>query len=704
MPIDSYSLCPGGTGKKVKFCCPDAVSELNDLDRMIHGEQHLAALRQIESLEKKGPPRACLLAWKIQLLRTLKRDDEADATIALFLEHYSDNPIALAESAIQSALTGDGRAAVEKLQQALAVSQQQVSQQFYAALGIVAEALLASGDIPAARSLLQLQLAAYSEDKSAMEALTELARSPMIPLQLKVDPPWKECPADASWKARFEEAMAPLGRALWSQAADRLTALTNEVPDSPAIWHNLAVLRGWMADRAGAVEAWRKLASLDIPLEEAVEAQATAMLLSDDPLGDRVDATQTTFTIQDADHLAGLLSTWQHAVQIPSEMTALGEDDVPPKAHFQLTDKPLPASAEGMTLDDIPRLLGHVFLYGRQTDRDARLVLFTSSPGERDRAIGLLREIAGEQLAAEPEVEVIGDDSATATLFRRPWRLPDDTSRTQLVSLFKADLRRSLMERWPALPLGCLDGQTPTQAAEEPESHIKILAAILVLRGMILARGRQFDLNELRAKLGLPILEPIDPEQISPDTVPLLRLHRLIVEKLSDEALREAFHRAAVFSETEATQKLGRAMVNRPSIENNERRAALEMLVRTEDDLDQALEDINQGRRLAEEAGQSCAAWDLMELEFRIARGDGEDVVRLIEHLHGDHAQEPGVAQALTRLLIETGILRPDGTPAAVPSMSEAPTAEPASSGLWTPDGDSGSSERPKLWTPDMDG
>ena len=23
MPIDAYSVCPGGTGKKIKFCCPD---------------------------------------------------------------------------------------------------------------------------------------------------------------------------------------------------------------------------------------------------------------------------------------------------------------------------------------------------------------------------------------------------------------------------------------------------------------------------------------------------------------------------------------------------------------------------------------------------------------------------------------------------------------------------------------------------------
>ena len=28
MPIDPYSPCPGGTGKKIKFCCSELVGDL----------------------------------------------------------------------------------------------------------------------------------------------------------------------------------------------------------------------------------------------------------------------------------------------------------------------------------------------------------------------------------------------------------------------------------------------------------------------------------------------------------------------------------------------------------------------------------------------------------------------------------------------------------------------------------------------------
>ena len=39
MPIDAYSLCPGGTGKKIKFCCPDFLGELQQIDKMLEGKQ-----------------------------------------------------------------------------------------------------------------------------------------------------------------------------------------------------------------------------------------------------------------------------------------------------------------------------------------------------------------------------------------------------------------------------------------------------------------------------------------------------------------------------------------------------------------------------------------------------------------------------------------------------------------------------------------
>ena len=53
MPIDPYTVCPGGTGKKVKFCCPDLVQELDKVQRMLEGELPTACLDYLRKMDEK---------------------------------------------------------------------------------------------------------------------------------------------------------------------------------------------------------------------------------------------------------------------------------------------------------------------------------------------------------------------------------------------------------------------------------------------------------------------------------------------------------------------------------------------------------------------------------------------------------------------------------------------------------------------------
>src|ERR1043165_6975686 len=100
MPIDPYSPCPGGTGKKVKFCCSDLVGELDKVQRMLEGEQPRACLDYIRKLDEKYPGRACLQSIRVSLENAVGDHAEAEQTIATFLGKYPDNPVALAEKAL----------------------------------------------------------------------------------------------------------------------------------------------------------------------------------------------------------------------------------------------------------------------------------------------------------------------------------------------------------------------------------------------------------------------------------------------------------------------------------------------------------------------------------------------------------------------------------------------------------------------------
>ena len=189
-------------------------------------------------------------------------------------------------------------------------------------------------------------------------------------------------------------------------------------------------------------------------------------------------------------------------------------------------------------------------------------------------------------------------------------------------------------------------------------------------------------------------------------TLPLVRLARVEAEKLSDDDLVLAFHRAALYHAWDAARKFARAVIDRPVFARRpERMEAYRLLAQSATTLEEGIASIDEGRRDALSSGQSCAVWDLLELSFRFGHGgDIEQAMRLMQHIESQHIQEQGVAQTLTQMLINVGLLNPDGTPVAVPGRRAAaeaapPAAEPSK--LWTP-GSESSGSGGKLWTPGL--
>lgn len=703
MAIDPYATCPCGSGKKIKFCCSHLLGELNQLAEMTSGGQHQAALAFIETVEQKMPPQACLMAIKLQLLRALRREDEAKKTAAAFLELAPDNPVALAEAAIQEVVDGNVPAAVARLQQALAASATQLYSRVYEAMGILARTLLEAGQIRAGRALLQLQATAAENDPAPAEMINRLNQSTVIPLLVKDDPLLAESPDDATWKQTFDEAITEVPRGLWAPAAAKLAALAERVDDSPAIWKSLALLRCWLADQPGAAQALQKLASLDIPLEDAVEAEALAMLFSEDPLGDRDDSLWLSFPISETDELAAILTTWPQAVSMPVDATSVAEDDAPPKATFWLLDRPTPETADDLTLETVPCILGQAMLFGRQTDREARLEVVGVAAKNQSTVRAMLVEIAGGRLTDQPEQEALARGSASREILQRPWRLPPGVTRQQFDTLSREHLDRALLEIWPQMPLGLLDGKTLAEAAADPARRVTVLAAILVMEVWTEQAGDRFDFNRLRAKLGLPTLDPFSLGEQSVWSVPLTRLARVKVDELSKDAVREGFFRASMFAARDALRVFGPAVLEQQDLDPRARLGALSLLARVEEDSDLALEYIDQGRREAEAAGESSVQWDLFELTARIARNESPEASQLLKHIQDEHIREPGVAEALRDILIQAGVLAPNGAPGMNVPPPEAAPAAADSGGLWVPGGDQPGGEKSKLWTPDMD-
>ena len=93
----------------------------------------------------------------------------------------------------------------------------------------------------------------------------------------------------------------------------------------------------------------------------------------------------------------------------------------------------------------------------------------------------------------------------------------------------------------------------------------------------------------------------------------------LKVEPLSDEQLKQAFNRAVVTSFTLALKRLSPEVIKRPNMPAVEYKlSAYRVMVRMATNSAESMRLIEEARRLAEENKQSSAAWDLMELAFRI--------------------------------------------------------------------------------------
>ena len=354
-------------------------------------------------------------------------------------------------------------------------------------------------------------------------------------------------------------------------------------------------------------------------------------------------------------------------------------------------------------------MLAQLLLYGKETDRPARVKLVAVSVPRFDTANQLILDAIGGELEGAVEQNVVGRISASRELLRDDAYLPANAvPREEADRLAGQLLRNTLLQGWTAQPLGLLDGKTPREAAAEPQYRVKVLAAIFVLQSWSqLTHGDLFDFNLLRSELGLPTLGPIDPTQTPIEEISLVRLGRVELGKLTDEGLRRAFHHALAFRMPAELPRFAREVFQRPTLAASEEfLTACRVLAQEEPELARAIEYLDRARKAARAAGQSCAGWDFQELEIRLRNGQTSEATRLMAHIQQQHLREPGVAESLYQLMVQIGAIGPDGRP-VMPQAAEEPSivvpggggAEPGK--LWTPDSQEPAGQRGKLWTPE---
>ena len=64
MALDVYAPCPCGSGKKLKFCCPNLAEDMERVSRQMESNQPRQALQQLEVLDRRHPNNAWVVTTR----------------------------------------------------------------------------------------------------------------------------------------------------------------------------------------------------------------------------------------------------------------------------------------------------------------------------------------------------------------------------------------------------------------------------------------------------------------------------------------------------------------------------------------------------------------------------------------------------------------------------------------------------------------
>lgn len=714
MSVDPYAPCPCGSGKKLKFCCSDLVHEIEKIDKLIQADQPRAALARCEQLLAKSPQRASLLDLAAMLKLSLEDVDGAAALVEQFLAAHPESPTAHSHAALLAAAREDAPAAVAEVQSALEHCGQQMPQRVLEAIGAVGHALLLSGDIVAARAYLLLYAGiAPDDDNQAIELLLRLNMQSGLPLllreplnliqelrqELRVD--------DTSAQATFAEALQLAQRGLWRRASQALAELRNSIGPAPAVVYNLALCKGWSGDQAALASGLHEFAKLDVPYDDAVEAEALAQLVAPEDAVATIETLCLAYPVEDADHVAERLASDKRIESYPVDPeTFQPNEETPPRNTYLLLDRPAPETGVEIEVDRVPNVMGFLSLYGRRTDRSAMLKLTTDDDQLFSVTTGLLREIVGDALRPEESREKLAEKPASEEALSWRWRLPEDTPPKRRRQLLRERRRRAILEDWVEAPQGALGGMSPQAVAGDPSLKIPLAGAVLIIEQAAVDPREREMFAELREKLQLPAAETIDPATIELDMTPLVRVPRLDLAKLDADQLHRLVDRCTLGGATIANMAVARELLTR-DVPFDAKHRAYQQIIRSESDPDEALAWCGKAKGEAEAAGEMIGEWLLMQLQVHLERADATGVQGTLRAIAERETLEPDVARAAYELLFRMGLVRPPGAGPAGTELDDSrlDAAAPAASAskLWTPDSAAPPGDAPAqraIWTP----
>ena len=508
MAMDQYSICPCGNGKKIKFCkCHDHLSEITKIDRMIHGEQGVAALDHINLLLKTLPSEPWLLAMKCELLLKLQETESLEETSAKFIRLQPDNALAKMYRSLVAIMRGNVEESANLLVQAIAGSSGSLHPLFMTVAVNLIEMLMQRRQFMPALMHAEMLLSIVGDGEEANQMANEIYNSLVsqegVSILQREMPPSPPEADDQPYSERYREALALLGRYQIQQCRTKLDGIQREFgANAPPLIAKLHC-QILVADNEGATETCLRLAKIE-GLSEGQQAyfEALAFELSPSKSGVAANLEVCSYALDDdaAVEMKIVSSTRLMPLKVDSVkgmFQALTKEEVPPKSSYLMA-----VAALGEEFAEFrPRQSGQwVALVGRQTDKPPRLITLEPTRGYQADWARELREELGlasatrEVLHTLP-ISPVAFFNATLQVDKRP---PNDAAEAFGIATRNLDKQHFL-----DFPVPLLNGGTPRTVAGQAEYKTDLLALLLYWQASGMTKLTSLDFADLHQQLGL---------------------------------------------------------------------------------------------------------------------------------------------------------------------------------------------------------
>lgn len=582
MPVDQYSPCPCGSGKKMKFCkCVEQPQDYEKLIRLIEGGQELAAMDRINQMLAKTPNAAWLLALKGELSLGLQEFDVFKETANRFLKLKPDNPLALIMKSLASSLADEPvENAAQFLLGGLSESRESLPAMTLFALQFLLQSLGRKDKLSLAGYWADLQQTLKRGQPSAEPSILQ---DQTINLITKVPARLIEDPPGSAWKERLAEVVSLTRIFSFAQAETKLRSILRDFPDQPGPLSQM--LRAQMAqlNQSGAHTTAVKLSEhLELTAEDRGYYSALAFeledqhksLLADDILQyaeiDSIERVTEAFANRaNVDVLSG-----EQMQELLQYYAALVQDEVPARVIFQIYDKDLrttdandtsesPSEDSDSAPQPIASNVATVVLFAKQTDKPARC-LFISMRFPRqqnivDETLALLQLGTALELETEPFKRTYMD------FLQRP--------KLQVPSLAQPTIEQTgamFMDEFLELPLPLFDGATPREAAQQEPFRGKLAGLLCHLEGEQGAILPAETIGDIYQQLGLQrpaptaeisdkgirITKIIDLDRFDLDALSDVHLQGILVRSMNLGASRAFYHSSLAVRKRESLKDI----------------------------------------------------------------------------------------------------------------------------------------------------